>query len=57
MTPLPSAASAAAVHATNKVLPRDAWMLVVTNGYKRDGTVLEKRFMLSVWWWGVHIKI
>ncbi len=42
VTPLPSAASAAAVHTTNKGLSKDVWMLVVTNGYKRDVTTLEE---------------
>lgn len=42
VTPLPSAASAAAVHTTNKGLPKLAWMLVVTNGYKTDATMLEE---------------
>lgn len=42
VTPLPSAASAAAMRTTNKGLPKDAWMLVVTNGYKRDVTTLEE---------------
>lgn len=36
MTPLPSAASAAAVHTTNKGLPKDTGMLLVTNGFRRE---------------------
>lgn len=55
MTPLPSAASAAAVHTTNKGLPKDTGMLLVTNGFRREERFIKRRdgfkkYASLVWW-------